>query len=101
MPYLLVTTHIRLEAGPCIGYCCAVQCSAVQCSAVQCSAVGDEESDPGLMEFLGAVKKQENGQFFKVPASDSLYTKQLLPDLRVSFVSLLKDLFFWTFCSTA
>jgi hypothetical protein len=32
--------------------------------------VGDEESDPGLMEFLGAVKKQENGQFFKVPARE-------------------------------
>ena len=29
-------------------------------------AVGDEHSDPALMEFLGAELKQETGQFFKV-----------------------------------
>ena len=29
-------------------------------------AVGDEESDPTLMEFLGAEMKKESGQFFKV-----------------------------------
>ena len=29
-------------------------------------AVGDEESDPALMEFLGAEMKKESGQFFKV-----------------------------------
>ena len=46
MPYLLITTQIRLEAGPCI--------------------VGDEESDPELMQYLGAELRQENGQFFKV-----------------------------------
>ena len=33
------------------------------CHAV---AVGDEESDPALMEFLGAEMKKESGQFFKV-----------------------------------
>jgi len=53
MPYMLVTTHIRLEAGPCI--------------------VGDEQSDPELMKILEAEKKQENGQFFKV------WETQLLP----------------------
>ena len=31
-----------------------------------CVAVGDEESDPALMEFLGAEMKKESGQFFKV-----------------------------------
>ena len=31
-----------------------------------CVAVGDEESDPALMEFLGAGMKKESGQFFKV-----------------------------------
>ena len=51
MPYLLVTTQIRLEAGPCI--------------------VGDEKSDPELMEFLQAKMRQENGQFFKVNNSIS------------------------------
>ena len=30
------------------------------------TAVGDEHSDPALMEFLGAELKQETGQFFKV-----------------------------------
>ena len=29
-------------------------------------AVGDEHSDPALMEFLGAEMKKESGQFFKV-----------------------------------
>ena len=28
--------------------------------------MGDEESDPTLMEFLGAEMKKESGQFFKV-----------------------------------
>ena len=33
----------------------------------QCNdAVGDEHSDPALMEFLGAEMKKESGQFFKV-----------------------------------
>ena len=46
MPHILVTTQIRLEAGPCI--------------------VGDEHSDPELMKFLKAEQRRENGQFFKV-----------------------------------
>ena len=46
MPYILVTTQIRLEAGPCI--------------------VGDERSDPELMKHLKAEQRRENGQFFKV-----------------------------------
>ena len=46
MPHILVTTQIRLEAGPCI--------------------VGDEHSDPGLMKYLKAEQRRENGQFFKV-----------------------------------
>ena len=37
------------------------------CHAV---AVGDEESDPTLMEFLGAEMKKESGQFFKVDQHD-------------------------------
>ena len=46
MPYVLMTTQIRLEAGPCI--------------------VGDEKSDPELMRYLKAEERRENGQFFKV-----------------------------------
>ena len=46
MPHILVTTQIRLEAGPCI--------------------VGDEHSDPELMKYLKAEQRRENGQFFKV-----------------------------------
>ena len=46
MPYILVTTQIRLEAGPCI--------------------VGDERSDPELMRHLQAEQRREKGQFFKV-----------------------------------
>ena len=34
-------------------------------------AVGDEESDPALMEFLGAEMKKESGQFFKVDTTTS------------------------------
>ena len=41
-------TICRLEAGPCI--------------------VGDEKSDPQLMQYLDAVKRQEKGQFFTVSA---------------------------------
>ena len=46
MPHILLTTQIRLEAGPCI--------------------VGDEHSDPELMKYLRAEQRRENGQFFKV-----------------------------------
>ena len=46
MPYILVTTQIRLETGPCI--------------------VGDEKSDPEIMKYLEAEQKREAGQFFKV-----------------------------------
>ena len=35
-----------------------------------CAPVGDEESDPTLMEFLGAEMKKESGQFFKVDQHD-------------------------------
>ena len=52
MPYILVTTQIRLETGPCI--------------------VGDENSDPEIMKYLQAEQQREKGQFFKVfqpPAS--------------------------------
>jgi hypothetical protein len=31
--------------------------------------VGDEKSDPELMHYLEAEKKQEKGQFFKVSPS--------------------------------
>jgi hypothetical protein len=41
-----------LECGPCI--------------------VGDEKSDPELMAFLDAEKKQEKGQFFMVSSLFSL-----------------------------
>ena len=46
MPYILVTTQIRLETGPCI--------------------VGDENSDPEIMKYLEAEEQREKGQFFKV-----------------------------------
>ncbi|XP_021941144.1 GTP cyclohydrolase 1 feedback regulatory protein-like isoform X2 [Zootermopsis nevadensis] len=46
MPYVLVTTQIRLERGPTI--------------------VGDEFSDTELMSYLGAVKKTEPGNNFAV-----------------------------------
>ena len=49
MPYILVTTQIRLETGPCI--------------------VGDESSDPEIMQYLQAQQKREAGQFFKVRIS--------------------------------
>ena len=52
MPYILVTTQIRLEAGPCI--------------------VGDEHSDQELMKYLEAELKQENGQFFKVESVENI-----------------------------
>jgi len=46
MPYLMISTLIRLESGPTI--------------------VGDEHADPELMSFLGAEKKQEVGNDFEV-----------------------------------
>jgi len=55
MPYVLVTTQIRLETGPTI--------------------VGDEFSDPELMSYLGAVKKIEPGYNFAV------YVAELPPRL--------------------
>ena len=45
MPYVLISTLIRLECGPTI--------------------VGDEWSDPELMEFLGAKLVNEFGNNFK------------------------------------
>ena len=55
MPYILVTTQIRLETGPCI--------------------VGDENSDPEIMKYLEAEVQREKGQFFKVsPASQGVQT---------------------------
>ncbi|XP_005990837.1 GTP cyclohydrolase 1 feedback regulatory protein [Latimeria chalumnae] len=44
MPYVLVSTQIRLETGPTI--------------------VGDEHSDPSLMEYLGAEKSTMLGNNF-------------------------------------
>ncbi|NWS19337.1 GFRP protein, partial [Pachyramphus minor] len=44
MPYLLISTQIRLEAGP--------------------TMVGDEHSDPNLMDFLGARKRNMPGNNF-------------------------------------
>ncbi|NXP96085.1 GFRP protein, partial [Horornis vulcanius] len=41
MPYLLISTQIRLEAGP--------------------TMVGDEHSDPHLMSILGATKRSTLG----------------------------------------
>ncbi|XP_037072424.1 GTP cyclohydrolase 1 feedback regulatory protein-like [Pollicipes pollicipes] len=46
MPYLMISTLIRLESGPTI--------------------VGDENADPELMAFLGAEKKNEVGNDFQV-----------------------------------
>ncbi|XP_039248968.2 GTP cyclohydrolase 1 feedback regulatory protein-like [Styela clava] len=45
MPYLLVSTLVRLEIGPTI--------------------VGDEQSDPDLMTKIGAVLGQQKGCPFK------------------------------------
>ncbi|KAK4822367.1 hypothetical protein QYF61_013558 [Mycteria americana] len=44
MPYLLISTQIRMEVGP--------------------TMVGDEHSDPGLMSFLGATKRNVLGNHF-------------------------------------
>ncbi|XP_053837154.1 GTP cyclohydrolase 1 feedback regulatory protein isoform X3 [Vidua macroura] len=44
MPYLLISTQIRLEAGP--------------------TMVGDEHSDPHLMSILGATKRTTLGNNF-------------------------------------
>ncbi|NWU93698.1 GFRP protein, partial [Upupa epops] len=44
MPYLLISTQTRMEVGPTI--------------------VGDEQSDPVLMAFLGAVKRSMPGNNF-------------------------------------
>ncbi|NXD28156.1 GFRP protein, partial [Spelaeornis formosus] len=44
MPYLLISTQIRLEAGP--------------------TMVGDEHSDPHLMSILGATKRSMLGNNF-------------------------------------
>ncbi|NXN97079.1 GFRP protein, partial [Rhinopomastus cyanomelas] len=44
MPYVLISTQTRLEVGPTI--------------------VGDEQSDPGLMTFLGAAKRNMLGNNF-------------------------------------
>ena len=41
MPYVLISTQIRLESGP--------------------TVCGDEESDPKLMEYLGAELIEESG----------------------------------------
>lgn len=45
MPYVLISTQIRLECGPTI--------------------CGDEKSDPELMEYLGATLVQQVGNNFK------------------------------------
>ena len=60
MPYILVTTQIRLEKGPCI--------------------VGDEKSDPEIMKYLEAEQQREKGQFFKVWES-KLVPRQVLNKL--------------------
>ncbi|KAJ8045537.1 GTP cyclohydrolase 1 feedback regulatory protein [Holothuria leucospilota] len=44
MPYVLISTQIRLECGPTI--------------------CGDEKSDPELMEYLGATLVQQVGNNF-------------------------------------
>lgn len=45
MPYILISTQIRLECGPTI--------------------CGDEKSDPELMSYLGASLMQQVGNNFK------------------------------------
>ncbi|KAK7103503.1 GTP cyclohydrolase 1 feedback regulatory protein-like [Littorina saxatilis] len=45
MPYILISTQIRLESGPTI--------------------VGDQWSDPELMEYLGATLIKEFGNNFE------------------------------------
>ncbi|CAG2112908.1 unnamed protein product [Medioppia subpectinata] len=44
MPYLLISTQIRLECGPTI--------------------VGDTDSDPQLMQYLNAIKTSQIGNKF-------------------------------------
>ena len=50
MPHVLVTTQIRLENGP--------------------TFVGDEDSDPELMQYLGARKITEPGNNFSTYLTD-------------------------------
>ncbi|ETE63557.1 GTP cyclohydrolase 1 feedback regulatory protein, partial [Ophiophagus hannah] len=44
MPYILISTQIRMEVGP--------------------TMVGDEHSDPNLMNYLGAIKRNMLGNHF-------------------------------------
>ena len=77
MPYILVTTQIRLETGPCI--------------------VGDESSDPEIMKYLQAEQQREKGQFFKVfqPPAPVLSSNFLIDICRFGRVSLFPGKF-WT-----
>lgn len=52
MPYLLVSTQIRMECGP--------------------TFVGDGYSDPELMEKLGAKPSRQLGNEFQVYFSDRI-----------------------------
>jgi len=62
MPYVFVSTLFRLENGPCI--------------------VGDQNSDPDLMKYLGANAKKETGQLFSIWETN-LLPRQVLDKLEI------------------
>ncbi|XP_034234996.1 GTP cyclohydrolase 1 feedback regulatory protein-like [Thrips palmi] len=68
MPYVLVTTQIRLENGP--------------------TFVGDEHSDPELMQYLDARKVTEPGNNFSTYLTD-LNVRQVLNQLEKRCYSLV------------
>jgi hypothetical protein len=53
--------------------------------------VGDEKSDPELMQFLEAVKRQEKGQFFKVNTV-KYGTMETIPMYSTGMYSIVRDL---------
>ncbi|KAJ9578256.1 hypothetical protein L9F63_005526 [Diploptera punctata] len=72
MPYVLITTQIRLENGPTI--------------------VGDEFSNPELMSYLGAVKKIEPGNNFSVYVAN-LPPRLILDKLELRGYKLVENKF--------
>ncbi|OXB74405.1 UNVERIFIED_CONTAM: hypothetical protein H355_002470 [Colinus virginianus] len=58
MPYLLISTQIRMVSPPCLQIRWGFRIE------VGPTMVGDEHSDPNLMQFLGARKRNMLGNHF-------------------------------------